>query len=97
MKSSVAGQMIGCLPVDLDPAACTLDTGGIITHFGDPTLTKNSVSLERMNAILFCCRKESACRCNESVAHMSTCNGFQKCRKPALMNVPIYLFYILDI
>lgn len=55
MKFSVVGQIIGCLPVDLDPAGCTLDTGGIITHFGDPDLTENSVSLERINAILLCC------------------------------------------
>lgn len=45
MKFSVVGQIIGCLPVDLDPAGCTLDSGGLITHFSDPTLTDNSVSL----------------------------------------------------
>lgn len=38
MKFSVVGQIIGCLPVDLDPAGYTLDAGGIITRFGDPTL-----------------------------------------------------------
>lgn len=55
MKFSVVGQVIGCLPVDLDPAGCTLDTSGIITHFSDPTFTGNFVSLERINAILLCC------------------------------------------
>lgn len=38
MKFSVVGQIIGCLPVDLDPAGRPLDAGGIITHFSDPTL-----------------------------------------------------------
>lgn len=42
MKFSVVGQIIGCLPVDLDPAGYTLDAGGTITHFSDPTLRQNT-------------------------------------------------------
>lgn len=38
MKFSVVGQIIGCLPVDLDPAGYTLEAAEIITHFSDPTL-----------------------------------------------------------
>lgn len=55
MKFS-AGQIIGCLPVDLDSAGCTLDSCGISTHFSDPMCTENSVSLATINVILFCCR-----------------------------------------
>ena len=40
MKFSVVGQIIGCLPVDLGPAACILDTVGIMTHFSDPAFTE---------------------------------------------------------
>lgn len=43
MKFSVVGQIIGCLPVDLDPAGYTLDAGGIITHFSDPTLQRSTL------------------------------------------------------
>lgn len=43
MKFSVVGQIIGCLPVDLDPAGYTLDAGGIITHFGDATLQQSTL------------------------------------------------------
>lgn len=42
MKFSVVGQIIGCLPVDLDPAGYTLEAGGIITHFSDPTWRHNT-------------------------------------------------------
>jgi hypothetical protein len=42
MKFSVVGQIIGCLPVDLDPAGYTLAAGGIITHFSDPALWQNT-------------------------------------------------------
>lgn len=45
MKFGVVGQIIVCLPVDLDPAGCTLDSGGIITHFSDPILTESSILL----------------------------------------------------
>lgn len=55
MKFS-ADQIIGCLPVDLDSAGCTLDSCGISTHFSDPMCTENSVSLATINVILFCCR-----------------------------------------
>lgn len=41
MKFSVVGQIIGYLPVDLDPAGRTLDAGGIITHFSDPSLRQS--------------------------------------------------------
>lgn len=43
MKRRVVGQIIGCLPVDLDPAGYTSDTGGIITHFSDPALRQSAL------------------------------------------------------
>lgn len=72
MKFSDAGQIIGCLPVDLDPAGCTLDTSGIITHFGDPTLTKNSLSLERINAIHMVEYRSLSVAGQKNHAHVST-------------------------